>query len=207
MNISKITPHIYISSAKPFYDQTDDLKTEDIRYVVCCVKDFDKTLHREYIKNKSHNLKVLYLPLYDNTRQNLWMPSRDTTQYLYPVNDSTEELVRKWLVSSYNMPIIELAYHFINHAVEQGEKVLVHCMAGRSRSVSVVMYYLMRKHNIDSKEAYLLIRAKRQQASPNSAFMDQLRYYDHDRRKSEFDTFLNHPSTHKLNLKGKYHWL
>lgn len=206
-NINQITPNIYISNAKIFYNKTDELKKEGIRYVICCVKDFDKSLHREYIRENNYNVKVLYLPMYDNTRQNLWFPSRDSVEYLYPHSDSSQELVRKWLMDGYNLPMIELAYKFIDYVVNRGEKILVHCMAGKSRSVSIVMYYLMRKYMMDSKNAYLLIKSKREQAGPNSAFMDQLRYYDHHRRVSEFDTFMNHPSNNAPNLKGKYHWL
>lgn len=208
MSISKITPNIYIGNAKPFYNQTDELKKEGIRYVICCVKDFDKMLHRQYVRENKYNINVLYLPMYDNTRQNLWFPSRDHVEYLYPKGDSTEELVKNWLTSSYHLPMIELAFKYIDYIVKNNGKVLVHCMAGRSRSVSIVMYYLMRKHLIDSDEAYRLIKAKREEASPNIAFMNQLRYYDHNRRQNEFDTFLQHPSAVKIdNLKGKYHQL
>lgn len=44
---------------------------------------------------------------------------------------------------------------------------LVHCQAGRSRSVAVVMCHLIRHANMHAKEAFLEIKKKRSRAMPN----------------------------------------
>ena len=52
--------------------------------------------------------------------------------------------------------------------------LLVHCMAGASRSASVVCAYLILKYNLTVKEALELVRSARPIATPNAAFVAQL---------------------------------
>ncbi len=54
----------------------------------------------------------------------------------------------------------EEATNFIDKIVSRNEKILVHCYAGRSRSVSIVARYLMISKNIASKEALSIIERK-----------------------------------------------
>jgi len=56
----------------------------------------------------------------------------------------------------------------------KNEGVLVHCLAGISRSVTITMAYLMFKLGLSLNEAYDLIRAKKSNISPNFNFMGQL---------------------------------
>ncbi len=51
-----------------------------------------------------------------------------------------------------------------------GKRVLVHCVAGVSRSVTAVVWYLMRYEGMSWDEALQLIRAARPQANPNIRF-------------------------------------
>ncbi|KAG9242608.1 protein-tyrosine phosphatase-like protein [Calycina marina] len=56
--------------------------------------------------------------------------------------------------------------------------VLVHCAMGRSRSVTIVIAYLLRRypqHTVDS--ALALVREAREMAEPNDGFMEQLHLY------------------------------
>ncbi|KAL7251881.1 hypothetical protein ACSBR1_013684 [Camellia fascicularis] len=66
-----------------------------------------------------------------------------------------------------------------------GGGVLVHCFVGRSRSVTIVVAYLMKKHNMSVSEALDLVRSKRPMASPNSGFMLQLQNYEKSLRVQE----------------------
>ncbi|KAF9081986.1 dual specificity phosphatase 12 [Mortierella sp. AD031] len=68
-------------------------------------------------------------------------------------------------------------YTFIHAALEKGSKVLVHCMAGASRSVTIVCAYLMREKNMSALDALLTVQALRQVAEPNDGFMKQLLLY------------------------------
>ena len=51
-----------------------------------------------------------------------------------------------------------------------GEKVLVHCAAGISRSGTVVVAYMMAKYNIRYEDAVRMVRAKRGCVCPNQGF-------------------------------------
>ena len=57
---------------------------------------------------------------------------------------------------------LEEALRFLDDAVRAGERVLVHCHAGRSRSVVVVARHLMRSRGITPQAALELIASKRE---------------------------------------------
>lgn len=61
-----------------------------------------------------------------------------------------------------NQTLIRQALSELNQAVADGLKVLVHCHAGRSRSVSVVARYLMESKGITAEAALALIQQKRE---------------------------------------------
>lgn len=54
--------------------------------------------------------------------------------------------------------------------------ILVHCYAGISRSVSVVISYLIQSQNMDFGSALMLIRKTRPIANPNDGFILQLEW-------------------------------
>lgn len=68
-------------------------------------------------------------------------------------------------------------YKFINKHNKNG-KVLVHCYAGVSRSSTIVLYYLMRKYQIDLLEALYTVMDKRMVINPNKGFLVQLMEYE-----------------------------
>lgn len=53
----------------------------------------------------------------------------------------------------------------------------MHCYAGVSRSVTIVVAYLMRYWGWGVKVAIAFVQAKRIVAKPNDGFMEQLRKY------------------------------
>ena len=67
---------------------------------------------------------------------------------------------------------------YIHDIVSQEQKVLVHCRAGKSRSVAIIMSYLMKYQNLTVDQALELIRKTRENVLPNSGFMTQLREYE-----------------------------
>ncbi|KAH8031863.1 hypothetical protein HPB51_021052 [Rhipicephalus microplus] len=52
--------------------------------------------------------------------------------------------------------------------------VLVHCLAGVSRSVTVTLAYLMQKHKLPLNEAYDLVKKRKANIAPNFNFLGQL---------------------------------
>ncbi|CAL4949746.1 unnamed protein product [Urochloa decumbens] len=53
-----------------------------------------------------------------------------------------------------------------DEGIGSGGNVLLHCFAGRSRSVTIVVAYLMKKHQMSLESALSLVRSKRLQVAP-----------------------------------------
>uniref|UniRef100_A0A4W3HTB4 Dual specificity protein phosphatase n=1 Tax=Callorhinchus milii TaxID=7868 RepID=A0A4W3HTB4_CALMI len=66
------------------------------------------------------------------------------------------------------------AISFIDEARAKHCGVLVHCLAGISRSVTVTVAYLMQKLNLSLNDAYDFVKRKKSNISPNFNFMGQL---------------------------------
>ncbi|MBF0235349.1 MAG: dual specificity protein phosphatase family protein [Desulfamplus sp.] len=55
----------------------------------------------------------------------------------------------------------QLAIEFISGVVASGDRILVHCQAGRSRSVCIVAAYFVVHNNMSVNEALSFIQSKR----------------------------------------------
>ena len=64
---------------------------------------------------------------------------------------------------------------YIHENVTNDRKVLVHCSAGKSRSVSIVAVYLMKYKGMNVNEALDFIKNKRNMINPNSGFVNALK--------------------------------
>mmetsp|Transcript_2689 Transcript_2689/g.4737 ORF Transcript_2689/g.4737 Transcript_2689/m.4737 type:complete len:324 (-) Transcript_2689:1316-2287(-) len=87
--------------------------------------------------------------------------------------------------------VLSNALSFLFRCKKQNKNVLVHCVAGVSRSVSVCIAFLLATHCVDSPESGLhMIQSLWPRASPNVGFMKQL------------DTFskMNSPKQFSLNF-------
>ena len=69
---------------------------------------------------------------------------------------------------------LEEAFMFLDEQLQADRKVLVHCAAGVSRSVSVCVAYLMCRKGYPYKVALDMIRTNRPFANPNPGFTIQL---------------------------------
>ncbi|KAK7496258.1 hypothetical protein BaRGS_00012423 [Batillaria attramentaria] len=85
-----------------------------------------------------------------------------------PVNDSASADLTVWFAT---------ANEFIDSVQREGGRVLVHCHAGRSRSVTICLAYLMRTYGWTLDAAYEHVRARRDVIDPNLNFMRQLQDY------------------------------
>ncbi|XP_058192376.1 dual specificity protein phosphatase 1-like isoform X2 [Rhododendron vialii] len=72
----------------------------------------------------------------------------------------------------------EECFNFIAGAKRTGGGVLVHCFVGKSRSVTIILAYLMKKYSMSVSEALKHVKSKRPIASPNSGFMTQLQNFE-----------------------------
>eukprot|EP00897_Mesotaenium_endlicherianum_P004173 jgi/Mesen1/3784/ME000205S03042 len=84
---------------------------------------------------------------------------------LCPVEDTESEDISA---------VFDRACAYIEEAVAGGGKVLVHCFEGRSRSVTVVIAYLMKAKGLTLKEAWARVKGAHPRASPNDGFMSAL---------------------------------
>ncbi|RDB20040.1 hypothetical protein Hypma_013100 [Hypsizygus marmoreus] len=66
------------------------------------------------------------------------------------------------------------ACQFIQNALDQGGKVLVHCVMGISRSTTIVAAYLMKTRKMSRSAAIRFIKQRRSQVHPNYGFIKQL---------------------------------
>eukprot|EP00775_Hariotina_reticulata_P006465 gene6465-6693_t len=70
------------------------------------------------------------------------------------------------------------AFTFIDHALAEDGKVLVHCQAGVSRSASVVIGYCMWKDRMSADAAIKAVTKARSVVWPNAGFKCQLREFE-----------------------------
>lgn len=73
----------------------------------------------------------------------------------------------------------EMAWEFLERIrVREDGSVLVHCQQGVSRSVSIVLSYMMKYYRMSFDESLALAKNARKQAGPNESFMQQLRRFE-----------------------------
>lgn len=76
----------------------------------------------------------------------------------------------------YANEIIQYSKEILNLiGLNSDKNILIHCNEGQSRSVSVIIYYLMKKHNYTFDDALEYIQNIKTDAKPNSAFQKKLR--------------------------------
>lgn len=89
--------------------------------------------------------------------------------YLCDIPDSGEtDIVSKF----------DCIFKVIDGAIEKKENVLVHCREGISRSATVMIGYMMTKHDHTYDSAYEHVQEKRPCISPNMSFLVQLQKYE-----------------------------
>ena len=72
--------------------------------------------------------------------------------------------------------VFDEAIEFIDEGIENG-KVLVHCYAGRSRSATIVIAYIVKKFGMSVEKALKFVKGCRGIVMPNKYFMKQLDEY------------------------------
>ncbi|CAF1941006.1 unnamed protein product [Rotaria magnacalcarata] len=84
-------------------------------------------------------------------------------------------------ISNFFNPLTDKIHTHIS--ANKQNKVLVHCMAGISRSVTIICAYLVRYMNMSLRDAYLLCKRHRPICFPNLGFWNQLIAYEYQLRK------------------------
>jgi protein-tyrosine phosphatase len=176
--MSQITDNIYISGVIPLDERGENVRRLNIKYILCCVSPEQvSTIHQKTMMNNP-DVTILCLPYNDDLGQDLWAPGKNIK--LLKFSPSVEEYNQmiKNMEEYQNMPMIEIAYQFIDRAVRNKENILIHCIVGVSRSPSMVIYYVMKKLNLNYQDAFNFVKSKRSIINPNDAFKQQLQKYN-----------------------------
>ncbi|CAD8175528.1 unnamed protein product [Paramecium octaurelia] len=86
------------------------------------------------------------------------------------------------IIEIFDSDTANISQHFqtANEWIERGFKiggVLVHCMAGISRSAAIVISYLIEKKKMNYNQALSFVKSKRPQINPNKGFSNQLQAF------------------------------
>ena len=77
-------------------------------------------------------------------------------------------------------PYLSPACDYIERALAEGGKVLVHCRAGVSRSASLVLAYVMKVGHFRLKETIRMMQAKGATIGPNPSFLNELLIWERE---------------------------
>eukprot|EP00921_Rhytidocystis_pertsovi_P008390 GHVQ01013753.1.p1 GENE.GHVQ01013753.1~~GHVQ01013753.1.p1 ORF type:complete len:1123 (-),score=293.28 GHVQ01013753.1:145-3513(-) len=106
------------------------------------------------------------------------LPSRDISQqqsqchltyFRVPIDDTSYQPINLYF---------EEAGDFIDSFLLRGEGVLVHCKAGVSRSVTIILSYLVGRMNFKLLRGFYHVLSRRKIICPNVGFMEQLCEYE-----------------------------
>lgn len=107
------------------------------------------------------------LSIHDNSRPLLM----DKVYLCLPVSDSPTQNISQYFSACND---------FIHDARTKGGNVLVHCLAGVSRSVTIVVAYVMTVTDLGWRDSFNAVRGARSCASPNCGFQRQLLEFQHE---------------------------
>jgi hypothetical protein len=77
-----------------------------------------------------------------------------------------------------NINILNDIFNKIEAVEPSDGNILIHCAHGRSRSVCVILYYLMKKHNYSLEKSLELVKEKRPIIHPSPNYIKLLSTYD-----------------------------
>lgn len=100
------------------------------------------------------------------------------------IDQLPEDTIQKLYIHMDDLPSSNLLEHlepitkFFNQCLGEGRNVLIHCTAGRSRSVSFLIAYIMIIYKMSFEDAFQLVQNFRPEIRINSGFIHQLQSLD-----------------------------
>ncbi len=182
--ISRVNKKMYLSGVHPLEIKPQEIGKNNIKTILCCVPKAHAEKYHKFVIDKYPNINILYLPYNDDVNQNLWQRNTNLIKMYCQTNDKQffNSMINK--MDSYSdRPMIDIGYDFIDRSIQGNGNILIHCMAGISRSASLTIYYLMKKYSVSYDEAYNYVKNKRKIIDPNSCFKLQLQSYSEERDK------------------------
>lgn len=120
-----------------------------------------------YLDKFSLIINISNIPIHSETRQKL--PKTKILEIKIP--DIPESNIRSYFDSTSKN---------IHEYLSQYQKVLVYCKVGKSRSVSLIINYLMTYQNISYELAFVQMLTKKSSIGPNYGFIQQLKEHRYE---------------------------
>lgn len=131
-------------------------------------------------------LPDLYLGNFKDARDREQL-ARNNITHILSIHDSSAPILQEMTylcISAADLPSQNLTQHFrqsivfMHESRLKGEGCLVHCLAGVSRSVTLVVAYIMTVTGLGWQEALAAVRVARPCAGPNLGFQRQLQEFE-----------------------------
>ena len=149
-----------------------------------------KIISEYYSKHLSEIIpNFLYISSYNATKNKALLEKNKITHIINCAADFCENVFESenkytylsFYLKDHVLENIECIFYecikFIENVKEKGGRVLVHCIQGISRSVTLVMAYLIYKNKITYDKAFNIVQSKREISSPNFGFSIQLQNF------------------------------
>jgi len=188
---------LYLGSIGAAYNK-DFLLTTGITHILCVADEIDASFPNEFVYkfikiNDASNVNIecyfdecyefIENALYDhknnrNADENITNKERNDNNH--DLNDNGCVQSASSTTNNNEANTADTNYCKINDGINENKlngKILVHCFAGASRSITVVAAYLMKKCKLSAIDALKMVKSKRAQANPNPGFIIQLIKY------------------------------
>jgi protein-tyrosine phosphatase len=132
----------------------------------------------------------IYLGCIDGFYDFSYLKSQNITHILSlcPMENIADDFIHK-TISVDDIPSENICKYFKEaiEFIETSEKVYVHCMAGVSRSPTIVISYIMWKERLAYNQAYFKVKNKRKFIYPNEGFCTQLKEFEKNLKEFEWN--------------------
>jgi len=98
---------------------------------------------------------------------------------------------------------LEPAARWMDAEVRASRRVLIHCAAGASRSATLVLYFLMTRHEMTLRGAFSVVKEARNVVWPNDGFMHELIEVERSRGRAPSITLQEYQQWAEFNFE---HW-
>jgi len=179
---SQILPNLYLSDALTAR-WGDTLNRLGVTHIVC-VMEAPVTYPRTH-----QDIKILYIPVSDSVRSDLLSYFESATEFIKDAMGIPDALdINKEEIAAAKGVADSLegnTHPFPPPDADQDREhpgqrnvVLVHCLAGMSRSATVVVAYLLATTSMNTQEAISFVRSRRPIIQPNYGFEKQLKVWE-----------------------------
>jgi protein-tyrosine phosphatase len=189
--MQEIIPGLWLGSQEAYFDEYL-LERHDITHII--------TVQPAFIDDTNTRITKLAQGIYRHCDSKI-------SRLIIPVEDLPTENLLQYFPRSTD---------FILAALGNNGHVLVHCLAGASRSPTVVAAFLMEVYRLSPSQALAKIRESRPLVRPIVGFLDQLQVYEacdyrpldqavylHWQLRSQCETEIDRPQNNILQSSGR----